>query len=135
MSQHTTVSPTEAADRIAIRELVEAYPHCADRRDAKGQMAKPDDRRPSLRGQLREAERCVAICRAPALRRLDRAARAVITVTANQKRLVVVGATGNGRWLRASLRARSPRHRGRDRYRPQADSNHAREAGRGAPSR
>src|SRR5258708_6708369 len=41
----------------------------------------------------------------------------------------------NGRWLRASLRARSSRHRGRDRYRPQADSNHAREAGRGAPSR
>ena len=30
---------TEAADRLAIRELVEAYAHCADRRDAKGQMA------------------------------------------------------------------------------------------------
>jgi hypothetical protein len=29
----------EAADRLAIRELVEAYAHCADRRDAKGQMA------------------------------------------------------------------------------------------------
>ena len=39
MSTHVTVSPTEAADRLAIRELVEAYPHCADRRDAKGQMA------------------------------------------------------------------------------------------------
>src|SRR3979490_197587 len=39
MSQHVTMSPTEAADRLAIRELVEAYPHCADRRDAKGQMA------------------------------------------------------------------------------------------------
>jgi ketosteroid isomerase-like protein len=39
MSQHETVSPSEAADRLAIRELVEAYPHCADRRDAKGQMA------------------------------------------------------------------------------------------------
>ena len=34
-----TMSPNEAADRLAIRELVEAYAHCADRRDAKGQLA------------------------------------------------------------------------------------------------
>ena len=39
MSKHVTISPEEAADRLAIRELVEAYAHCADRRDAKGQMA------------------------------------------------------------------------------------------------
>ena len=39
MSRHVTISPEEAADRLAIRELVEAYAHCADRRDAKGQMA------------------------------------------------------------------------------------------------
>jgi SnoaL-like domain len=39
MSRHSAISPTEAADRLAIRELVEAYAHCADRRDAKGQMA------------------------------------------------------------------------------------------------
>jgi hypothetical protein len=39
MSEHVTISPNEAADRLAIRELVEAYAHCADRRDAKGQMA------------------------------------------------------------------------------------------------
>src|SRR5271169_4555898 len=39
MSQHAGISPEEAADRLAIRELVEAYAHCADRRDAKGQMA------------------------------------------------------------------------------------------------
>jgi hypothetical protein len=39
MSQHVAISITEAADRLAIRELVEAYAHCADRRDAKGQMA------------------------------------------------------------------------------------------------
>jgi hypothetical protein len=39
MSQHLAISPTEAADRLAIRELVEAYAHCADRRDAKGQMS------------------------------------------------------------------------------------------------
>ncbi len=39
MSKHVAVSPEEAADRLAIRELVEAYAHCADRRDAKGQMA------------------------------------------------------------------------------------------------
>ena len=39
MSEHILISPQEAADRLAIRELVEAYAHCADRRDAKGQMA------------------------------------------------------------------------------------------------
>jgi ketosteroid isomerase-like protein len=39
MSKHITISPGEAGDRLAIRELVEAYAHCADRRDAKGQMS------------------------------------------------------------------------------------------------
>jgi|SRR5271170_417446 len=39
MSQHLTISPSEAADRLAIRELIEAYAHCADRRDANGQMS------------------------------------------------------------------------------------------------
>jgi hypothetical protein len=39
MSQHAAIPATEAADRLAIRELVEAYAHCADRRDAQGQMA------------------------------------------------------------------------------------------------
>src|ERR1700722_1757279 len=39
MSRYVTVSPNEAADRLAIRELVDAYAHCADRRDAKGQMS------------------------------------------------------------------------------------------------
>jgi len=39
MSKHESISPTEAADRLAIRELVEAYAHCADRREAKNQMA------------------------------------------------------------------------------------------------
>ena len=39
MTKHTSISPNEAADRLAIRELVEAYAHCADRRDANGQMA------------------------------------------------------------------------------------------------
>jgi hypothetical protein len=39
MSKHVAISPGEAADRLAIRELVEAYAYCADRRDAKGQMA------------------------------------------------------------------------------------------------
>jgi len=39
MSKHLAISPDEAADRLAIRELIEAYAHCADRRDAKGQMA------------------------------------------------------------------------------------------------
>lgn len=39
MSEHISISPAEAADRLAMRELVEAYAHCADRRDAKGQMS------------------------------------------------------------------------------------------------
>jgi SnoaL-like protein len=39
MSKHITISPEEAADRLVIRELVEAYAHCADRRDAQGQMS------------------------------------------------------------------------------------------------
>ncbi len=33
------ITPEEAADRLAIRELIDAYAHCADRRDARGQMA------------------------------------------------------------------------------------------------
>jgi hypothetical protein len=36
---HSSILGTEAADRLAIRELIEAYAHCPDRRDAKGQMS------------------------------------------------------------------------------------------------
>ncbi|MCX5562410.1 nuclear transport factor 2 family protein [Streptomyces sp. NBC_00038] len=39
MSIRTSVTEAEAADRLALRELIDAYAHCADRRDAKGQMA------------------------------------------------------------------------------------------------
>ena len=39
MAIHRDVSPAEAADRLAIRELFDAYAHCADRRDAEGQKA------------------------------------------------------------------------------------------------
>ena len=39
MGKHDSISQQEAADRLAIRELVEACAHCADRRDAKGQMS------------------------------------------------------------------------------------------------
>ena len=39
MSKHVAISPSEPVDRLAIRELVEAYAHCADRRDARGQMS------------------------------------------------------------------------------------------------
>ena len=39
MSKHVAISPEEVADRLAIRELVEAHAHSADRRDAKSQMA------------------------------------------------------------------------------------------------
>jgi ketosteroid isomerase-like protein len=39
MSKHVSISQQEAADRLSIRELIEAYAHCADRRDAKRQMS------------------------------------------------------------------------------------------------
>src|ERR1700734_4262192 len=67
VSKHLAISPEEAADRLAIRELVEAYAHCADRRDAKGQMAlfttnthfvvymNPKDPKPSQELNSREA--------------------------------------------------------------------------------
>jgi hypothetical protein len=39
MAIHLHVGPAEVADRLAIRELLDAYAHCADRRDADGQKA------------------------------------------------------------------------------------------------
>jgi hypothetical protein len=39
VSIHPAITGAEAADRLANRELFDAYAHCADRRDAKGQMA------------------------------------------------------------------------------------------------
>ena len=39
MTVHPPLTGAEAADRLAIRELVDAYAHCADRRDAEGQLA------------------------------------------------------------------------------------------------
>lgn len=39
MTAHREVTPSEAADRLALRELFDAYAHCADRRDAEGQKA------------------------------------------------------------------------------------------------
>jgi hypothetical protein len=39
LSKRAAISPSEAADRLAIRELVETYAYCADRRDAAGQLA------------------------------------------------------------------------------------------------
>ena len=46
MVSHSTLSPQEAADRLAIRQLFDAYAHCADTRDAAGQKAlfTPDTR-------------------------------------------------------------------------------------------
>ena len=38
-SNHDALTTQEMADRLAIRELIEAYAHCADRRDAEGQMS------------------------------------------------------------------------------------------------
>jgi SnoaL-like domain len=39
MAVHAELNPAEAADRLALRELFDAYAHCADRRDAEGQKA------------------------------------------------------------------------------------------------
>ena len=36
---NSEITATEQADRLAIRELVDAYAHCADTRDADGQKA------------------------------------------------------------------------------------------------
>ena len=46
MAIHDPITPAEAADRLALRELFDAYAHCADRRDAEGQKALfPEDTR------------------------------------------------------------------------------------------
>jgi hypothetical protein len=37
--ERESISPQEGADRLAIRELVDAYAHCADRREAEAQKA------------------------------------------------------------------------------------------------
>jgi ketosteroid isomerase-like protein len=39
MSEEIALTMAEAADRLAIRQLIDAYAHCADRRDAAGQMS------------------------------------------------------------------------------------------------
>lgn len=36
---HPDITPNELADRVALRELVDAYAHCADRGDAAGQKS------------------------------------------------------------------------------------------------
>jgi hypothetical protein len=39
MAVHTELTPSEATDRLALRQLFDAYAHCADRRDANGQKS------------------------------------------------------------------------------------------------
>jgi ketosteroid isomerase-like protein len=39
MPNTTQITPADQTDRLAIRELVDAYAYCADRRDAEGQKA------------------------------------------------------------------------------------------------
>jgi ketosteroid isomerase-like protein len=38
-SDHSGLTSQESSDRLAIRELVDAYAHCADRRDVEGQLS------------------------------------------------------------------------------------------------
>ena len=83
MSKHAAISPAEAADRLAIRELVEAYAHCADRRDARGQMSlftadthfvvymNAQDPKPSQELHSREALATTRKYALPLLNRLD----------------------------------------------------------------
>ena len=73
MSQHVAISPSEAADRLAIGEIVEAYAHCADRRDAKGQMSLftadthfvvyMDAKNPTPSMELHARGACCRVCR------------------------------------------------------------------------
>jgi hypothetical protein len=39
MAAHSELTPSEAADRLAIRELFDAFAHCADPREAESQKA------------------------------------------------------------------------------------------------
>jgi len=39
MGSHAVANLGEIGDKLAIRELIEAYAHCADRREVEGQMA------------------------------------------------------------------------------------------------
>jgi hypothetical protein len=41
--EHTAISPEDAADRLAIRELVDGYAHCADRREAEAEALFTED--------------------------------------------------------------------------------------------
>jgi hypothetical protein len=81
MSKHIAISLEEAAHRLAIRELVDAYAHCADRRDVEGQMSlfTPDthfvvymnskDPRPSQ--ELHSRDALAGLCRTQSLRGND----------------------------------------------------------------
>jgi len=53
--EHTSISPEEAADRLAIRELIDAYAHCADCREAEEQKALFDGRPFLTSDQLKRA--------------------------------------------------------------------------------
>ena len=78
--EHKAISPDDAADRLAIRELDEAYAHCADRRDGNGQMSlfttdthfvvymNAKDSTPSMELRSRDV---MAVLGTPVVRRLD----------------------------------------------------------------
>ena len=57
MAIHITITPEEAADRLAIRELIDAYAHCADFRLPEQQTAlfTPDARTLVFMGEPGEA--------------------------------------------------------------------------------
>ena len=104
-------------------------------RNRRRQQTTPDGRLAALQRHVRENGWRMAVLEAPVIRGLGGRARAVMTVTDNPKRLVIVGATGmvGGYALRYALD--HPAVGGGDRDRPQADGLHAPETDRGAPSR
>ncbi len=48
MTVRTELTPAEAADRLALRELFDAYAHCADGRDAVREYSRADLRMQSF---------------------------------------------------------------------------------------
>jgi SnoaL-like domain len=73
MAVHTELVPTEAADRLALREPFDGYAHCADRRDAEGRRrSSPTTPSSPSTWTAKEASRrtsCKAAKRSPRLRR------------------------------------------------------------------
>ena len=102
MAAHTEISPSEAADRLAIRELFAAYAHCADRRDAEGQKALfTADTRFAVEGPAGAGPSGAGVTG------LEPAASGLTVRCSNQSELHPHGA-GGGRWAVTGSNRRPP---------------------------